>query len=67
MSRIIHEPLLDVADLARLLGTTPKAVYGLRHRGGLPPAIRVGRLVRWRHTDVELWLTEQTEQKKNDD
>jgi predicted DNA-binding transcriptional regulator AlpA len=55
-------PLLTVADLARLLGLTPRGIYNRRHRrGALPPATPLGRTLRWRADDVERWLAAQSE------
>jgi predicted DNA-binding transcriptional regulator AlpA len=62
MSRVTDEPLLDVDGLARFLGLpSRRAVYNRRHRGTLPPAILVGRSLRWRERDVKRWLEQQTE------
>lgn len=61
--------LLDVDDLARMLGLTRRAVYNRRHRrhgGSLPPATLLGRSLRWRLSDVERWLADQTEATDND-
>jgi len=50
-------PLLDAADLADLLGLpSARAVYRRRERGNFPKAVRVGRSLRWRWTDVEDYL-----------
>lgn len=46
---------LDVGALAARWSTKPKVIYGLRYRGEAPPAIRVGRELRFRVTDVEAW------------
>jgi excisionase family DNA binding protein len=47
--------MLTLADLAERLNVTPKVVYGLRYRGEAPPAIRVGRELRFDLRDVEAW------------
>jgi prophage regulatory protein len=54
-------PLLTVDDLARLLGISPKAVYHRRHRQALPPAIVLGRSLRWKTQAIESWIADQTE------
>lgn len=28
----------------------------MRHDGELPPAIKIGRNLRWRETDIDAWL-----------
>lgn len=44
-------PLLDVEDVAQLLGTCPTTVRRLARRGALP-AVRLGRMIRFRPDDV---------------
>lgn len=51
----VSEKMLTLNDLADRLNVTPKVVYGLRYRGEAPPAIRVGRELRFRLIDVEAW------------
>jgi predicted DNA-binding transcriptional regulator AlpA len=47
--------MLTVTQLAERWSATPRVVYNLRYRGEAPPAIRVGRELRWRLEDVEAW------------
>jgi len=45
----------ELADLVRLpLGT----IYAWRHKGTGPPALKVGRHIRYRRCDVDAWLDE---------
>lgn len=54
---VIMEKLLTVDDLAALLNVKKRSVYVARHtRGNLPPAIKIGGLLRFRPGDVETWL-----------
>jgi excisionase family DNA binding protein len=46
------ESLLTTNDVARLLGCTPAAVRKWRAQGRLP-AVKLGRLVRYRGDDVQ--------------
>lgn len=49
--------LLSIPDLQDLLGgVARRTVIGWRDRGILPPALKVGRLVRWRRGDIEAWI-----------
>lgn len=48
--------LLDVADLASYCKVAPTAPYYWRKRGEGPPAVRVGRRLRYRKRDVDAWL-----------
>ena len=47
--------LLDSGALADRWNVPVQTIYGLRYRGDSPPAIRVGRELRWRLEDVEAW------------
>lgn len=56
------DELLTANDLADMLGITRDALYDRRRRGsGLPPAIRIGRHLRWKRSVVSSWLDQQTE------
>lgn len=54
-------PLLDIHDLAKFLGVSEWTLYEWRNRRQGPPAIKVGRLLRWRPSDVETWLDQRVE------
>jgi predicted DNA-binding transcriptional regulator AlpA len=47
--------LLDSGALAARWNVPVQTIYGLRYRGEAPPAIRVGRELRWRLEDIEAW------------
>ncbi len=55
------EHMLNVEEFAAILGRTPKAIYDLRHRGSLPPAVHVGGKLYWFAEDIEAWMEEQKE------
>lgn len=50
--------LLDVSDLAKLLGITEQSLYARRSRDpeSLPKAVRIGRKLVWRSETVNQWL-----------
>lgn len=50
------DELLNQSKAAKILGTTEKFLEARRTRGGGIPFIRVGRLVRYRKSDVDAWL-----------
>jgi excisionase family DNA binding protein len=50
------EPLLSAQQLADYLEVPIATIYAWRHRGEGPPGFRVGRHIRYRRTDVELWI-----------
>ncbi|MDS0796973.1 helix-turn-helix domain-containing protein [Burkholderia pseudomultivorans] len=52
--------LLDPKDLAALARLAVQTVYNRHSTGGnLPPCIKLGRLLRFRSSDVEAWLASQ--------
>jgi predicted DNA-binding transcriptional regulator AlpA len=55
--------LLNIEELADYLGIGVGTIYGWRKGDSPvegPPAIRVGKSLRWRQQDVEEWLDAQT-------
>lgn len=54
--------LLSVSDIADVLGVSSKAVYDLRHRRVLPPALKIGGKVFWLAEDFESWLQSSREE-----
>ena len=53
------QPLMGPEDLARLLGVPVATLYAWKHRSLGPPALKVGRHLRWRPEDVNRWLEDQ--------
>ncbi len=51
-----HAPLWTVQDLATFLRVPVNTVYKWRTTGGGPPAVKIGRHVRYRGADVSVWL-----------
>jgi predicted DNA-binding transcriptional regulator AlpA len=54
-------PLLDTDACAAWLGISPTTLRTWRTRGGGPPAITVGRAVRYDQLQVQAWLDSNTE------
>lgn len=50
---------MTVPEVAAYYQVPEATLYAWRYKGLGPPAIRVGRFLRYRATDVEAWLTEQ--------
>jgi excisionase family DNA binding protein len=55
------ERLLTTGDLSEYVGIPVTTLYHWRMRGEGPPAIRVGKHLRFRRADVEQWLDAQRE------
>jgi predicted DNA-binding transcriptional regulator AlpA len=51
----VEEVFLSVDGLAERWNRTPAVIYGMRYRREGPPAIRLGKELRWRLSDVEAW------------
>ena len=52
--------LLTYKDIAALLGCSAKYVYNLRIDGGMPPTTPLpgsNKGVRWKESDIDLWIT----------
>lgn len=52
----VMEKLLTPQDLAEYLGVPLKTLYAWRYRNQGPTALRVGRHLRYRRSDVEQWI-----------
>jgi predicted DNA-binding transcriptional regulator AlpA len=55
-----HEDYEDTPELARRTKTSESYWNKLRVAGDGPPYVKVGRLVRYRPSDVETWLASLT-------
>ena len=51
------EALLNESSVAKRLHCHVKTLQAWRCRGGGPPFIRVGRLIRYSPDDVQAWIT----------
>lgn len=58
------EHLLSIEEVADILGVPVRTLYSWRYRTELtgPRAIRVGRHLRYRPSDVDAWLDAQVDQ-----
>jgi excisionase family DNA binding protein len=54
-----EDRLVGVQELAAYLNLPVKTLYSWRYRREGPPAFRVGRHLRYRWSDVELWIQQQ--------
>ena len=57
----VEDRFLSVEDLAARWKRTAAVIYGLRYRGEAPPAIRIGKELRFRLVDVERWEQDRLE------
>lgn len=54
-----NDRLLTAEELADFLDVPIKTLYAWRHRGEGPIGFRVGRHIRYRRVDVELWIEDR--------
>jgi excisionase family DNA binding protein len=48
--------LIDVIEVARQLGCSPRHVSRLVAAGRVPKPVRLGHLLKWRRAELESWL-----------
>ncbi len=53
--------LVNVDELAEYLAVPVRTLYTWRYRGAGPPAFRVGRHLRYRWSDVQMWIQQRIE------
>jgi excisionase family DNA binding protein len=61
-----EDKLLSVAQLAGRLQVPEQTLYGWRYKGEGPRAIKVGRHLRYRRSDVEKWLEEHEDRESSE-
>ncbi|KQC39253.1 helix-turn-helix domain-containing protein [Frankia sp. ACN1ag] len=49
-------PFLTVDEVAERLRTTAQALYMMRHRGGGPPAVQIGRKLLYAESDLAAYI-----------
>ncbi len=50
--------LISVQTVAKMLGISTRSVWRLHSAGKFIAPVRIGALVRWRHDDVERWVSD---------
>ena len=50
--------LIDVYEVATLLGISKSMVYKRLAAGGLPPVVKLGRCTRWNRAEIERFVEE---------
>lgn len=56
-----RDTLMSAQDIAEKLGVSLRTVYRWKADGDLPPALRVGRHLRYRPDDIDEWLERHRE------
>ncbi len=60
----MEDDLVPVKELAAEIRVSPATVYGWRTRGEGPPAIKVGGQLRFRRSEINRWLEDNSERRK---
>ena len=60
-----NEHLLTPKDLSTMLGIPLSTLYNWRYTGYGPPALKIGRHLRYRLTDITCWLETKADQTDN--
>lgn len=55
------DPLLSLDELAEYLGIPVRTIYDWRTDGKGPRGVRVGKHVKFFHSDIRAWLAQQHE------
>lgn len=62
-----EKDFLGPEDIAGILGVSLHTVRAWRRRGYLPPAIKLGKLLRWPRTAIQAWIADHQEGRANKD
>lgn len=63
-ARIVLEPgdqLMTLTEVSAITQVPVNTLYAMRYRGEGPPAVRIGRALRFTRGDVAAWLTANRE------
>lgn len=52
----MSQALLKREEVAEYLGVSPQSVYNWSKSGKLPAPIKIGRLARWRKSDIDNFI-----------
>ena len=50
--------LLNVKEVAEMLGLSERTVYRLADMGNMPRPVKIGAAVRWRRNELDQWIEE---------
>jgi excisionase family DNA binding protein len=55
-----HREIFNVKEAAQLLGVTVSAIRRWLREGRAPASFRAGRLIRFRRSDIDVWIEQNT-------
>ena len=56
METIKQITLLDAKSIGKLLSLSKRQIFRLKSAGKLPSCLKIGGAVRWRKSDIDLWI-----------
>ena len=51
-----EQKLITAKELSKILSISSRTVWRLRSAGKLPKPVKVGSSIRWRLSDIDLWI-----------
>ena len=56
LKRIRGNHLINIKEVAEVMGVSERTVWRLRAEGAMPRGITLGRAVRWSHRSIMEWI-----------
>lgn len=63
---MLNEKLIDDREVSRLTGIPRKTLQNMRLKGGGPHYIKIGKNCRYRPSEIENWLKDNTRRTTSD-
>jgi predicted DNA-binding transcriptional regulator AlpA len=51
-----NDHLVNVKTLSKMLATSVRSIWRYRSSGRLPKPVNVGSSIRWKMSDIQLWI-----------
>ena len=48
--------MLTIREIAEMLRCSARTLYRLKDAGHMPKPIRIGKLIRWNRSEIEIWI-----------
>lgn len=58
---LLRKEMLQVSEVAAVCGISQSSVWRLVREGKFPQRHKIGRMARWRRSDLEAWLSNPSE------
>jgi len=54
----VHSQLITTEELAQMLSVSERTIYRWRAEGKIPPALKIGGVLRWSRDAIVEWLAD---------